>query len=124
MSSYVAAGIARANQTKTSLIAVKLGLTGFILPFFFLDNPVLLFGSAQDVPVLLTARTLITASIGVFSLAAGLEGMLIGKCSMITRILLCIVGIFAIDPKLQTDILGVVILAAVIFIQMRRKQHA
>ena len=35
MSSYVASGIAGSNQTKTSLIAVKLGLTGFILPFFF-----------------------------------------------------------------------------------------
>ena len=34
MSSYVAQGIANADQTKTSLIAVRLGLTGFILPFF------------------------------------------------------------------------------------------
>ena len=34
MSSYVAAGIAHSDQTRTSLIAVKLGLTGFILPFF------------------------------------------------------------------------------------------
>ena len=42
MSSYVAAGIAHSNQTRTSLIAVKLGLTGFILPFFFLNNPLLL----------------------------------------------------------------------------------
>ena len=124
MSSYVAAGIARSNQAKTSLIAVNLGITGFILPFFFLNNPVLLFGSTQDVPALLTVRTLITASIGVFCLAAGLEGMLVRKCSVITRILLCIVGIFAIDPKLQTDILGIVILMVIIFMQMRGKEHA
>ena len=42
MSSYVAAGIADSNMTKTSLIAMKLGVAGFILPFFFLNNPVLL----------------------------------------------------------------------------------
>ena len=36
MSSYVAAGIADSNMTKTSLIAMKLGIAGFILPFFFL----------------------------------------------------------------------------------------
>jgi TRAP-type uncharacterized transport system fused permease subunit len=97
MSSYVAAGIARSNQTKTSLIAIKLGITGFILPFFFLNNPVLLFGSTQDVPLLLTVRT---------------------------RILLCIVGLFAIDPSLQTDILGIVILMVIIVIQMRGKEHS
>ncbi|MFQ9489947.1 MAG: TRAP transporter large permease subunit [Bilophila wadsworthia] len=34
MSSYVAAGIAHSDQTRTSLIAVKLGLTGFICPSF------------------------------------------------------------------------------------------
>lgn len=45
MSSYVAAGIADSNMTKTSLIAMKLGIAGFILPFFFLNNPVLLYGS-------------------------------------------------------------------------------
>ena len=43
MSSYVAAGIAQSNETKTSLIAVRLGLSGFILPFFFLNNPLLLY---------------------------------------------------------------------------------
>lgn len=47
MSSYVAAGIAHSDQTRTSLIAVKLGLTGFILPFFFLNNPLLLYSSAN-----------------------------------------------------------------------------
>ncbi len=36
------------DQTKTSLIAVKLGLTGFILPFFFLETQILLLGSAPD----------------------------------------------------------------------------
>ena len=35
MSSYVAAGIANSDQNKTSMIAVKLGLTGFLYPFSF-----------------------------------------------------------------------------------------
>jgi len=124
MSSYVAAGIAKSNQTKTSLIAIKLGITGFILPFFFLNNPLLLFGSVEDISLLLTIRTLITASIGVICLAAGTEGMLIKGCSMITRILLIIVGLLAIDPKLQTDILGIIILIIITIIQKRSKDHA
>ena len=124
MSSYVAAGIAKSNQTKTSLIAIKLGITGFILPFFFLNNPLLLFGSVEDISLLLTIRTLITASIGVICLAAGTEGMLIRECSMVTRSLLIIVGLLAIDPKLQTDILGIIILIIITIIQMRSKDHA
>lgn len=124
MSSYVAAGIAKSNQTKTSLIAIKLGITGFILPFFFLNNPLLLFGSVEDISLLLTIRTLITASIGVICLAAGTEGMLIKGCSMITRILLITIGLLAIDPKLQTDILGIIILIIITITQIKSKDHA
>lgn len=123
MSSYVAAGIAKSNQTKTSLIAVKLGITGFILPFFFLNNPILLLGSVENTPLLVTLRALLTASIGVVSLSAGLEGMLVKKCSMITRILLMIVGFLAIDPKLQTDLLGIALLALVIIVQKKTKEQ-
>ena len=70
MSSYVAAGIAHSDQTRTSLIAVKLGLTGFILPFFFLNNPLLLYSSAN--PALATLWAFATACLGVSALAAGL----------------------------------------------------
>ena len=56
MSSYVAAGIADSNMTKTSLIAMKLGVAGFILPFFFLNNPVLLYGSTEGVALGETIR--------------------------------------------------------------------
>ena len=123
MSSYVAAGIAKSDQTKTSLIAVKLGITGFILPFFFLNNPVLLMGSAEAVPLQLTIRAIITACIGVISLSAGLEGMLIKRCSMFARILLIGIGLLAIAPSLQTDILGIVLLVVIVVMQQRSKDQ-
>lgn len=123
MSSYVAAGIAKSNQTKTSLIAVKLGITGFILPFFFLNNPVLLFGSTEGISVLMTIRALVTSSIGVICLAAGIEGMLLVKCSAFSRIILVAIGLFSIDPKLQTDVLGIILLIIVIIIQKRKSTN-
>ncbi len=123
MSSYVAAGIAKAKQTKTSIIAVKLGITGFIIPFFFLNNPVLLMGSTEGVPLSLTIRALITACIGVISLSAGLEGMLVKRCSMFTRVLLIGIGFLAISPTLQTDIIGIVLLIAIIIVQKRNKDQ-
>lgn len=112
MSSYVAAGIARSDQTKTSLIAVRLGLAGFILPFFFLDNPLLLYSVAH--PPMETVWAIISASFGIVALAAGLEGWLFGRCGVIERILLLVVAVLAIHPGLMTDMAGLTIFVAVL----------
>ncbi len=119
MSSYVAAGIARSNQTKTSLIAVRLGLTGFIIPFFFLNNPLLLYGSAEGVSLISTLTAFATACIGVISLSAGLEGWLVTKCNLPTRALLIIIGFLSIDPNMITDVLGIVMLIALVLYQKK-----
>ncbi len=124
MSSYVAAGIAGSNQTKTSLIAVRLGLTGFIIPFFFLDNPLLLYGTVEGISWITTLTAFITACIGVICLSAGLEGWLLKKCSPVIRILLIIVGFLSIDPSTITDILGIGLLAAIIIYQKRFQPSA
>lgn len=122
MSSYVASGIAGSDQTKTSLIAVKLGLTGFILPFFFLDNPVLLLGSVPGTPVLVTIRAITTSSIGVIALSAGLQGYLFSRLSIIQRILLVASGLLFIETRLVTDLIAVALFAIVIAIQYSQKK--
>lgn len=104
MSSYVAAGIARSNQTKTSLIAVRLGLTGFLLPFFFLNNTLLLYAPGN--PPLPTLWALLSATLGVSALAAGLEGWLFGPCNPIMRLMLLVTAFLTIDPGLKTDAVG------------------
>ena len=116
MSSYVAAGIADSDQTKTSLIAVKLGLVGFILPFFFLDNPVLLLG-VTNVGWMVSLKAAITASVGTIALAAGLNGYLFKKCSIVERVLLVVSAIAMIHPGAMTDIIGVAVLAAIMILQ-------
>lgn len=107
MSSYVAAGIARSNETRTSLIAVRLGLAGFILPFFFLNNELLLYSQGND--LLLTFCALLSAMLGVCALAAGLEGWLFGPCNPGMRLLLLAAGFLAIDPGLLTDAAALVL---------------
>jgi TRAP transporter 4TM/12TM fusion protein len=119
MSSYVASGIARSNQTVTSLIAVRLGISGFILPFFFLNNPLLLYESSHSAT--LTLWALCTASLGVAALAAGLEGWLLGPCGWIVRLMLLAAGILAIDPGLQTDLAALTLSGAALVLNFRRK---
>ncbi|MDY0287322.1 MAG: TRAP transporter permease [Sphaerochaeta sp.] len=117
MSSYVASGIADSDQTKTSLIAVKLGLTGFILPFFFLNNPILLLGTVANTPLLITLRAVLTSSIGVIVLSAGLQGYLLARLNIIARILLVVAGLLFIETKIITDLAALLISASIIVIQ-------
>ena len=119
MSSYVAAGIAHSNQTRTSLIAVKLGLTGFILPFFFLNNPLLLYDATHGAGRTLWA--LISAGLGVSALAAGLQGWLLGPCNPVLRVLLLVTALLAIDPSLSTDAVGVVLFGVALFWSYRSR---
>ncbi len=118
MSSYVAAGIARSSQTATSLIAVRLGLTGFILPFFFLNNPLLLYEPGHALWPSLWA--LASASLGVAALAAGLEGWLLGPCNAFMRLLLLVTGLLAIDPNPYTDGVGLVLFGLALYWSRRR----
>jgi len=118
MSAYVAAGIAGSDQTKTGLWAVRLGLIGFIIPFFFLDNPILLIGVD---PTATTAGTLwatFTASLGTVSLVAGLEGWLLQKCNIFERIILLAAGPAMLYPGILTDMAGFVCLAVVLGYQV------
>lgn len=123
MSSYVAAGIAGSNQTKTGLLSVRLGLIGFLIPFFFLDNPVLLIGADPAFSLLDSLVAMVTASIGTVSLVGGLEGWLLRRCSVVERLVLIAVAPLMLYPGALTDAIGLAVLAAVVVFQyVRRKQ--
>ena len=105
ISCYVAAGIADADQTKTGLIAVRLALAGFIVPLFFLANPVLL-PLAQEGAAFTTVMAAITASAGTVMLAGGLEGWFAVREHWIERILFIAAALLLLYPGAVTDIAG------------------
>lgn len=106
ISAYVASGIAGSDQTKTGLWAVRLGAIGFIIPFFFLDNPVLLIGADPSATGLQTAWAVISAMIGTVALVAAFEGWLLRKCTVIERVILVLVAPTLLYPGLLTDAIG------------------
>lgn len=113
ISCYVAAGIAQSNQLKTGLIAVRLGLVGFLIPFFFLGNPILLIGADASYSVGMTLWASLTASIGTVALVAGLEGWLVDRANWIQRVLLIAVAPLFLYPGVLTDAIGFGVLAVV-----------
>ena len=121
MSAYVAAGIAGSDQNKTGIWAVRLGIIGFIIPFFFLDNPVLLIGVDKTASLAATAWAILTACVGTASMVAGLEGWLLKRCSLIERLVLIALAPTLLYPGLMTDLIGIGGLAAVAILQYLRK---
>lgn len=117
MSSYVASGIAGSNQTKTGLLSVRLGLIGFLIPFFFLGNPVLLIGAEVSFSVWESLWAGLTASIGTVALVAGLEGWFLRKTPWWERVILVAVAPLMLYPGLLTDAIGTGLLAAMALLQ-------
>ena len=122
ISCYVAAGIADADQTKTGLIAVRLALTGFIIPLFFLANPVLL-PLANDYAATATILAVVTAAVGTVMLAGGLEGWFLTKQHWIERILFILSAILLLYPGTTTDIIGLCSCIILIAVQLSRNKR-
>lgn len=120
ISSYVAAGISRADEINTSKEAVKIGITGFIFPFFFLLNPQLLIGVVENVEIMNIIRIFMTGMFGVFNIASGFNGYLFTNLEKIDRISLIIIGLLAVDPSFFTDIISIIVFLIVLF-KNRRK---
>lgn len=119
ISSYVASSIARSDMFKTSMIAIRLGLAGFILPFFFINNEALLLQSGE---FLVTIRIILGAVVGILAITFANSGYLFKKEKYL-NILLFIGGILFIDPNLKTDIISIIIITGLILFE-RKFSHA
>ncbi len=106
LAAFVAAGIAEADSGKVGWQAVRLGIVAYLVPFMFaLNANMILVGSGIDI-----AFTTISALVGVFVLAAGMEGFLIRKMTWLPRTLFLAGGILFLYPNWQTSAVGIGIL--------------
>ncbi|HXK78258.1 MAG TPA: TRAP transporter fused permease subunit [Oscillospiraceae bacterium] len=120
VSCYVAAGIAKSNQWRTGLCAVKIAAAGFLFPFFFVYNDALLIGSA-GIPAWETALGFLTASCGVICLAAAFEGMLYRRCTLPERLALIVAALCCMAAEHISDLAGILIFAGVLAYQYFRE---
>lgn len=114
MAVYAANGISRGTLMSTSWAAVKLGLTGYIIPFMFVFAPSLLLKG--DVATVLLA--VVTATVGVICLAGGLhEFFFFGPARWWERVLLIAAALVLIKPGLQTDLIGLLLIGLTVVSQ-------
>jgi TRAP transporter 4TM/12TM fusion protein len=110
MAVYAANGISRAGLWDTSFAAVKLGLTGYIIPFMFVFGPSLLMIGGWGTVI----TTVITATIGITCLAASLNGFLLSRLALWERAILFAAALVLIKPGLVTDAIGLGLVAIVV----------
>jgi TRAP transporter 4TM/12TM fusion protein len=120
LAAYAGAAIARANPFKTGLIATRLAVGAFILPYIFVASPQLLLIGATPLGIV---QASLTALVGMTAIGAGLSGFLVMRLHWIERILLVVSGLLLVDPGLVTDIIGVVVLAGVAGFQVLRRSR-
>ena len=124
LAAYAGSAIAKSNPMKTGINATKLAIAAFIVPYIFAYNPSMLFvGNVAWYDVIIIS---ITALLGLFGIAAALNGYLYRKIPVILRIALVAGGLGMMIPGLASDLIGLAVVAAVVAFQhfSNKKQTA
>lgn len=118
LAAYAGAGIAGSNPMKTGVTAFQLGIAGYIVPFMFIYGPeILAIG-----PVHKVIFATVTATFGVYCLAAGVQKCLFIETKLYERLLLLITSFLLIKPGLMTDLIGILLFGMVYLSQTFRQR--
>ncbi len=115
LAAYAGSAIAQSNPMKTALTATKLAIAAFVVPYVFALNPSLLMIDATVVDVILNSCTSV---LGIFGIAAGLEGFIIRPVGPLARVCCIIGGLLMLVPGISTDVVGFALLALVVVLQV------
>lgn len=115
LAAYAGAAIAKSNPIKTGLTATRLAITAFVIPYIFIFNPAMLLINTTPFKVIQIA---LTSCIGMFGLAAGIEGYMLGKIGLFWRLAAIAGGLLLIDPGLTSDLTGLGLIILVTAVQI------
>ena len=114
LAAYAGAGIAGADPMRTGVTAFKLALAGFLVPYIYVYNPMLLF---IDVVPLEMVQAICTALIGVFLLAMFTIGFFKAHMAWYMRILAFGGALGLLIPGTISDAAGLAILGVIYVVQ-------
>ena len=116
----VAAGIAQADWWRTAVTAFLHSLPGFIVAFMFLySEPLLMQGGVVEI-----LAAAVSASIGVFAAAAGIQGWCGRWLGWAARIVLVAAALSLISPGHVTDLAGIAVVALVLLHARLTRSHS
>lgn len=114
LASYTAAGLSGGNPTRVAWNGLKLAIAGFLVPFLYVYNPMLLLEGIKVTPFILS---IITGGIGVVCLGIAAMGYLVKQLFIYERIMIFTGAVLLAFPGLKSDIwgAGIVILAFILY---------
>ncbi|MDI9370170.1 MAG: TRAP transporter permease, partial [Synergistota bacterium] len=121
LAAYAGAGIAGAEPMRTGMTAVKLALAGFIVPFIYVYNPILVLVDFSLFPFIMAT---ITALIGVMLLGMTTIGYYKGELKLWKRVLAFVGAIGLLIPGWQSDLFGLAILGLIYIIQTKTFENS
>ena len=121
LAAYAGSAIAKAPPMKTALNATRLAIAAFIVPYIFANSPVMLFefkeGLSTAMIVLQVIQICVSSLLGIFGVAAALNGYIFGKMNPLFRILMAVGGLGMMIPGTVTDIVGLFLVGGIYFFQ-------
>jgi len=128
MSAFIAASIAGAGPMRTGFEATRLGGVLYLLPFYFVLNPVLVLQNFAPLDFLIAFGT---AMVGIIFIVGGLDGHLFGVGSLkggvagwSSRLALIIGGVLVGFPWMFSRIAGAVVVVPVVLIYLYLNRRA
>lgn len=110
LAAYAAAGISGGNPLMTGVWAIRIAISGFIVPFMFVMNPQLLL---LDVTWAGAVGVFVTAVVGVTALGAAVAGYISRPLNPAIRLVLAAGGLSLLASSLWTDLVGFAVVAGV-----------
>jgi len=115
LAAYAGSAIAKAPPMKTAFNATKLAIAAFVVPYIFALNPAMLFVDVDG--VFQIVQIVASSLVGLFGIAAALNGYLYRPINVLFRALLIAGGLAMMIPGTVTDVVGLVVVAAIVLIQ-------
>lgn len=135
LAAYAGSAIAKAPPMKTAFNATRLAIAAFIVPYIFAFTPAMLFENVKPIIEIANAGPMMTnvlvilqiviicatSLLGIFGVAAALNGYLFGQMNILMRMMICAGGLCMMIPGLMSDVIGFVLVGFVSSVQYMRR---
>ena len=129
LAAYAGSAIAKAPPMKTAFNATRLAIAAFVVPYIFAFSPEMLFefdpGMSTAMVVVSVVQICVTSLMGIYGIAAALNGFLFRPLNMVFRVGLALGGLCMMIPGTVTDLVGLVVVGGLyVFLRSSAKKAA
>ena len=115
LAAYAGAAIAKANPKTRACNETKLAIAAFVVPYIFAYSPAMLFVDVNSTFEVI--QIVLSALLGLFGIAASLNGYLFKHLPWLFRIILIGGGLGMMIPGTMSDLAGFVLVGGVVLLQ-------